>query len=86
MKIKQKRGVVKYVKTKKGRGGQTLLGQLKASGESSLAQPAQHHKHFSFPQLLQLFHHYFLLIKATKNAALNQEMIKTSTSSSQYFT
>lgn len=86
MKIKQKRSVVKYVKTKKGGGGQTLLGQLKASGESSLAQPAQHHKHFSFPQFLQFFHHNFLLIKATKNTALNQEMIKTSTSSPKYFT
>lgn len=29
-----------------------LLGQLKTSGESGLAQPARHQKHFSFPQLL----------------------------------
>lgn len=83
MKIKQKQSVVKYVKTKKGGGGQTLLGQLKASGESSLAQPAQHHKHFSFPQFLQFFHHN---IKVAKNTALNQEMIKSLTSSPKYFT
>lgn len=54
MKIKQKWGVAKYVKTKKGGGGQTLLGQLKASGESSLAQPAQRHKHF-FPPTSAVF-------------------------------